>query len=122
MITREDLQSFLKTVDNEESIIDTDVVINDTKHYFEIVEGDQDDWDDDGKYQYSNYVAQLVEIDDNFNEVKRYELYVREDVSRTGSYYTDYYYGYERTIVEKHITEVPEEIRVIPAHVIVEYK
>ena len=52
--------------------------------------------------QHKDSIYQLFKMDKNtYEELERYELYVKETKTRCGCYYTDYYYTYERTIVDK---------------------
>lgn len=57
-------------------------------HVVDIVE--DGDWDDEGKYQHS------------FTIFKYKDKHYKIDYSRSGSYYSDYYYSYENTPLEAY--------------------
>jgi len=75
------------------------------------------DWEDDGrgKYFYSTMICQLYCKEDN----EYFNCFVVQNQTRTGSYYTDWYYTYEdaelKFAQEKIIPEV-----IVPAHSVVE--
>ena len=74
-----------------------------------------DSWDDQGKYQYKYEEGQLMEMDDKYVEVQLFPFGVTRSVSRSGSYFSDYYYGKdEYEMFEITSIEIPEVI--IPAH------
>lgn len=56
--------------------------------------GMNDNWEDDGKYQYNEETGKLVEFDENMEVIKEFNYGVYRSVSRTGSYYTDYHHSY----------------------------
>jgi len=128
MITKNSLQKFLDGFDSEKSLCDEfneTALIEGEKYTFNIVSGSSEDWeveDSAGKYQSTECIYQLVKINDEYEEIEKYELYVSEHGSRTGSYYTDWYYTYDREIVNKFITHIPEATVIIPAYEKVEYK
>lgn len=75
----------------------------------------EDNWDDQGKYQYKNEDGQLIEMDKNYNEIQAFNFGVSRSISRSGSYFTDYYY--EKDPYEMYeITEVLIPEVIIPAH------
>lgn len=68
------------------------------------------DWDDEGKYQLKEDIGILCEYDD-WNIVKMFNIAVTQSMARTGSYYSDYYYGYDKLKVNKIIKKViPRQI------------
>jgi len=74
-----------------------------------------DNWTDEGKYQFREEKGQLVEFDDGYNVINSFNFGVSRSVSRTGSYYSDYYYeNYPYEFYEIKEELVPEAI--IPAH------
>lgn len=87
----------------------------DRKYIFKNV-GD-DNWQDEGKYQYRQEDGRLIEVDDNYNEIKQFNFGVSRTVQRTGSYYSDYYYepepyeAYEIKGIESkwNVLEIPKE-------------
>lgn len=87
-----------------------------------VVEIETTKWEDEGKYQYSCTTYQLVLYDSilyNYpcdkNIVEEFNLYFNLPITRSGSYFSDYDYNYDRPIVlQKKTIHVPEKI--IPAH------
>jgi len=74
-----------------------------------------DNWDDEGKYQYMTEQGQLIEMDKKYNEIQEFNFGVSRSVQRNGSYFTDYNYDYEPyEIFEIKEVLIPEVI--IPAH------
>lgn len=89
-----------------------------------IVQVDETDWEDTGygKYYSQNITYQLVKFDSTISEypankaiTEELNIYFNLSVTKTGSYYTDWYYNYDKpTIMKKEIIQIPEQI--IPAH------
>lgn len=75
---------------------------------------DEGKWLDGGKYQYKTDIGVLCEFDDKWNVVKMFDIAVISRVSRSGSYFSDYNYDYEKLKVKKIIQ------RVIPKQIIPE--
>lgn len=80
-------------------------------------------WDDQGKYQYMSIDYQLVSYDNskhswptNDNIIDYYDFIFTQHISRSGSYFSDYYYEYDKPEPYK-LKEflVPEVI--IPEHI-----
>ena len=83
---------------------------------------EEDPWEDVGKYQYSGTTYQLVSYDKsvknyvcNASIVDYFDVAIYHPVSRTGSYYSDYYYSYGLPTVSRIVTKHVPEV-VIPAH------
>lgn len=76
---------------------------------------DEDNWEDEGKYQYKTESGILIEIDENYHEVERFDYGVSRSVQRSGSYFSDYYYDYEPYDAYEIVEELIPEI-IIPAH------
>lgn len=77
----------------------------------------EDSWEDEGKYQYKEEKCQLLQFkgEDGYETEKEFNLGVRRMVQRSGSYFSDYYYEYEKWepfIIEEVL--IPEVV--IPAH------
>ena len=81
------------------------------------------DWDDQGKYQYTSIDYQLVSYDNskhswptNDNIIDYYDFIFTQYMSRSGSYFSDYYYEYDKPEPYK-LKEflIPEVI--IPEHI-----
>lgn len=87
-----------------------------------ILEEDGSDWTDEGKYSYADKTYQLVSYDKNVSGyicddsiIDKYDLFITQSFSRSGSYFTDYYYQYDSPTVQvATIERVPE--KVIKAH------
>ena len=85
---------------------------------------DETSWDDEGKYQYQNITYQLVAYDSTNSEYSypcdsnitdKFDLILTAPITRSGSYFSDYTYYYDKpqlSIVE--IAQIPEQV--IPAH------
>jgi hypothetical protein len=79
-------------------------------------------WEDQGKYQYQESIGQLVAWDLNKAKypcdksiVERYNLFGTVNCSRSGSYFSEYYYNYDEIHLFKYEIKHVEEI-VVPAH------
>ena len=74
-----------------------------------------DNWDDQGKYQYKTEQGQLIEMDGDYQEIQSFKFGISRSVQRNGSYFTDYNYDYEPyEMFEIKEVLIPEVI--IPAH------
>lgn len=79
-------------------------------------------WDDEGKYQFQNITYQLVSYDStdtsypcDDNVLDKFNLILTVPVTRSGSYFSDYNYFYDKPIISiVEIEHIPEQI--IPAH------
>ena len=83
----------------------------------------ESDWDDQGKYQYMSIDYQLVSYDNskhswptNDNIIDYYDFIFTQHISRSGSYFSEYYYEYDKPEPYK-LKEflIPEVI--IPEHI-----
>lgn len=86
-----------------------------------ILEIEDSGWTDEGKYSYSDKMYQLVSFDKDIGYVceksiiDRFDLFINQGMSRSGSYFTDYNYQYDAPTVQiATIERVPE--KVIKAH------
>lgn len=85
-----------------------------------ILEEDKSDWTDEGKYSYADKTYQLVSYDKSKSNyicdiIAKYNLFINQSFSRSGSYFTDYNYQYNSpTVLIATIEKVPE--KVIKAH------
>lgn len=87
-----------------------------------ILESYKSEWTDEGKYSYADKTYQLVSYDKNVSEyicdesiINKYDLFINQSFSRSGSYFTDYDYQYDSPTVRiATIEKVPE--KVIKAH------
>lgn len=90
--------------------------------HYSVIEVGEDPTEDQGKYQYSGIYYQLVKYDPNIaswpcekNILVKYDVQVYLSYSRTGSYYSEWYYQYEEPKLQLiTIVDVPEVV--IPAH------
>lgn len=90
--------------------------------YYDLVETGEDPIQDEGKYQYGGTYYQLVKYDKNITPypssasiLGKYDIEVYLPYSRSGSYYSDYFYMFDIPIVSRiTIIDVPEIV--IPAH------
>lgn len=85
---------------------------------------DETPWDDEGKYQFQNITYQLVAYDSTNSEhsypcdsniTDKFNLILTVPATRSGSYFSNYAYCYDKpklSIVE--IETIPEQV--IPAH------
>ena len=83
---------------------------------------DESSWDDEGKYQFQNITYQLVSYDPTNigypcgdNVLDKFDLILTMSVTRSGSYFSNYEYFYDKPILSiVEIEHIPEQI--IPAH------
>lgn len=117
-----------KQWDDERNILECDFYVDVNGVGYAFVSIEEGDWEDDGKYSFSTDYFQLVSFDCKEikypcykNIIDKLNFFVSVGASRTGSYYTDYYYNYDEPEYFKgyikHIKEV-----VIPAHDEVKFK
>lgn len=109
-------RDFLKMVAlmEDEELYDYIYELEGKKYGFREINDDK--WDDQGKYQYKIEKGQLVEFNEKHRVVKEFDFGVSREVQRSGSYFSDYYYDYEKYKpfkIEK--VEIPEVV--IPAHI-----
>ena len=110
-----DINLFAKIVKKlgEDCLEDFEYTYNSKIYGFKDV-GD-DNWDDQGKYQYKTEQGQLIEMDENYQEIQSFNFGISRSVQRNGSYFTDYNYDYDPyEMFEIKEVLVPEVI--IPAH------
>lgn len=85
---------------------------------------DESSWDDEGKYQYQSITYQLVAYDPinskysypcNNNIIDKFDLILTVPVTRSGSYFSEYNYYYNKPLLSLvEIEQIPEQV--IPAH------
>lgn len=93
---------------------------NKTSYGFFLV--DESSWGDEGKYQYQDMTYQLVSYDPtnigypcDANVLDKFDLILTMSVTRSGSYFSNYEYFYDKPILSiVEIEHIPEQI--IPAH------
>jgi len=119
--------SELKAAWNDEHNALEEFVLEFNKKKYSTIVSEESNWNDEGKYQFKNITYQFVSFDDKEkpyvcgnNIIDKYNLFLDVPTSKTGSYYTEYYYQFDfPTVLEAKITTVPEVI--IPEHKIIEY-
>lgn len=100
IISRLDYEHFLEEVIGE---------VNGKRYGFHIVE--EGNWDDEGKYQFRNDIGILCEYDEDWNTVKMFNIAATSDMTRSGSYFSEYYYEYDKLTVNKVIKKIiPKQI------------
>lgn len=77
----------------------------------------ESDWDDGGKYQYKEEYGLLCKVDGEGVVIDKYDICIVNDITRSGSYFSEYNYENEfraEQIVKKVIPEI-----VIPEHTVI---
>lgn len=95
---------------------------------YDVVGTDESPWDDQGKYQYQDITYQLVSYDPKIalyptkeSIIDKFDLFLTMSVTRSGSYFTDYNYEYDKPSLQIAVLKtVPEQI--IPEHFEIEMK
>ena len=111
-----DAKKIIEEFNNESFLEDIGEEVNGTNYGVKVL--DEGSWDDEGKYQYRTDVGVLCEYDENWNIVKMFDIAVTSQITRSGSYFSDYNYDYEKLEVNKIIKKViPQQI--IPERTVV---
>jgi hypothetical protein len=101
-------KSYNRNYEDNENYLDNVSFSFENKEY--ILEFYNDDWIDEGKYQFRNEFYFLTT-----SSYETHNIMISLPVIRTGSYYSCYEYQYEEPSYNKiKIKEIPEQI--IPAH------
>lgn len=104
--------------DNEDWYEELGATIDGVEYGLDIV--DEGDWDDQGKYQYKDVTGILCEILED-GSVTKYDIAVTQYITRSGSYFSEYYYEYEPLQVDQLVLRViPQQI--IPKRIIVTFE
>ena len=102
--------------DNESFLEDIGEEVNGTNYGVKVI--DEGGWIDEGKYQYRTDIGVLCEFDDKWNVVKMFDIAVTSEITRSGSYFSEYNYEYDKLVVNKIIKKViPKQI--IPERTVV---
>lgn len=105
----EDAKKIVGEFNKEGFLEDIGEEVNGTNYGVKIL--DEGDWVDEGKYQYRTDIGVLCEYDEKWNVVKMFDIAVISEITRSGSYFTDYNYDYEDLEVNKIIKKViPQQI------------
>lgn len=113
----EDAKEIVNEFDYESSLEDIGITINGITYGIKVIDGGY--WEDEGKYQYKTELGVLCEYDDGYdNVIKMFDIAIRSNITRSGSYFTDYNYDYEDLEINKIIKKViPQQI--IPERIVV---
>lgn len=112
----EDAKKIIGEFDNESFLEDIGEEVNSTNYGVKVI--DEGDWIDEGKYQYRMDIGVLCEFDDKWNVVKMFDIAVTSEITRSGSYFSEYNYEYDNLVVNKIIKKViPKQI--IPERTVV---
>lgn len=112
----EDAKKIIAEFNNESFLEDTGEEVNGSNYGVKVL--DEGDWIDEGKYQYRTDIGVLCEYDEKWNVVKMFDIAVTSEITRSGSYFSEYNYEYEDLKVNKLIKKViPQQI--IPERIVV---
>lgn len=112
----EDAKKIVEEFNKESFLEDIGEEVSGTNYGVKVL--DESDWIDEGKYQYRTDIGVLCEYDEKWNVVKMFDIAVTSEITRNGSYFTDYNYDYENLEVNKIIKKViPQQI--IPERIVV---
>lgn len=104
--------------DNEDWYEELGATIDGVEYRLEIV--NDGDWDDQGKYQYKDVTGVLCKTSED-GSVTKYDIAVTQYITRSGSYFSEYYYEYEPLQVNQLVLRViPQQI--IPKRIIVTFE
>lgn len=114
----EEAKKIVSHFDNEDWYEELGAIIDGVEYGLDIV--DEGDWDDQGKYQYKDVTGILCEILED-GSVTKYDIAVTQYITRSGSYFSEYYYEYEPLQVDQLVLRViPQQI--IPKRIIVTFE
>lgn len=112
----EDAKKIIAEFNNESFLEDIGEEVNGSNYGVKVL--DEGDWIDEGKYQYRTDIGVLCEYDEKWNVVKMFDIAVTSEITRSGSYFSEYNYEYEDLKVNKIIKKViPQQI--IPERTVV---
>lgn len=111
----EEAKKIVSHFNNEDDLEELGVTIDGIEYGLKIV--DETNWDDQGKYQYKDVTGVLCKILED-DSVTKYDVAVTQYITRSGSYFSDYYYQYDPLQVDQLVQKViPQQI--IPERTIV---
>lgn len=114
----EEAKKIVSHFDNEDWYEELGATIDGVEYGLDIV--DDGDWIDEGKYQYKDVTGVLCEILED-GSVTKYDIAVTQYITRSGSYFSEYYYEYEPLQVNQLVLRViPQQI--IPKRIIVTFE
>lgn len=107
-MTLEEAKEIIAELDFEHFLEDAGGEVNGNEYCFDIV--DEGDWEDGEKYQYKTDIGLLCKVDNN-GVVTTFDIAVTLDITRSGSYFSDYYYEYDKPRVNKIVKKIiPKQI------------
>lgn len=111
----EEAKKIVSHFNNEDDFEELSTTIDGIEYGLKIV--GETDWDDQGKYQYKDVTGVLCEnLEDG--SVTKYDIAVTQYITRSGSYFSDYYYQYDPLQVDQLVQKVIPQ-QVIPERTIV---
>ena len=114
----EEAKKIVSHFDNEDWYEELGAIIDGVEYWLDIV--DEGDWDDQGKYQYKDVTGVLCKTSED-GSVTKYDIAVTQYITRSGSYFSEYYYEYEPLQVDQLVLRViPRQI--IPKRIIVTFE
>lgn len=114
----EEAKEIVSHFNNEDWYEELGATVNGVEYGLEIV--DDGDWDDQGKYQYKDVTGVLCKTSED-GSVTKYDIAVTQYITRSGSYFSEYYYEYEPLQVDQLVLRViPQQI--IPKRIIVTFE
>lgn len=114
----EEAKKIVSHFDNEDWYEELGAIIDGVEYGLDIV--DEGDWDDQGKYQYKDVTGVLCKTSED-GSVTKYDIAVTQYITRSGSYFSEYYYEYEPLKVDQLVLRViPRQI--IPKRIIITFE
>ena len=114
----EEAKEIVSHFNNEDWYEELGATVNGVEYGLDIV--DDGDWDDQGKYQYKDVTGVLCKTSED-GSVTKYDIAVTQYITRSGSYFSEYYYEYEPLQVNQLVLRViPQQI--IPKRIIVTFE
>lgn len=114
----EEAKEIVSHFNNEDWYEELGATIDGVEYRLEVV--DDGDWDDQGKYQYKDVTGVLCKTSED-GSVTKYDIAVMQYITRSGSYFSEYYYEYEPLQVNQLVLRViPQQI--IPKRIIVTFE
>lgn len=105
----EEAKKIVGEFDNENFLEDIGEEVNGSNYGVKVL--DEGNWVDEGKYQYRTDIGVLCEFDGKWNVVKMFDIAVTSEITRSGSYFSEYNYEYDDLVVNKIIKKViPQQI------------
>lgn len=112
----EDAKKIIGEFDKDCSLEDIGEEVNGVNYRVDVF--DEGNWVDGGKYQYRMDIGVLCECDEKWNVVKMFDIAVISEITRSGSYFSEYNYEYDDLVINKIIKKVIPK-QVIPEKTVV---